>query len=1442
MFSDTRNQVGIQVWDISNLTNPRLVEQTAGPGTNHHHFLIGDYYLNASGSGSLARVWDMADMSDIREVVPGEFPFIRRGGNQRRDWFPLPFVYTGHNGYHPPQPIARIVDSRTDEVLAELDYESDLGFPGQPLTVGNLLIVAASQTGDGVATYDVSDPRNPVLLDIIKGVGPGYEPAIYKHYVVLAMDDFGNSPDQVTIIDFQDPADLKFAGRITNPPGRSRYTHFQDDMMFVGRAKYDISDPGNIREVMRHNKGDEYLLPLGNMLATFTADSGEASFVVHQTEPDNNPPSIGYHLPADGAINQAVSSRIGLVVNETLDTATVNPQNITVQTVDGNPIPGIISLTDKDVINFHPETDLPDNETIEVRLRAGGLSDVSGNALAEDFVFLFSTGSTIQPPVTGPEVVSVEFPYPVLTEEDFEVMVTAVDRDETGSLEYQIESGEEIIAVWQSSTQVSHRFDQAGHYNLVVKVRDGAGTTAIESVVVTVVDSIPDCAEGKRSGPIFLNESTETLWVVNPDNDTITSISTETLEVTREIPTGREPASIYPDAFGNLWVPLHDDDALQVFSAAGELRRTIYLAYGDRPKAVLGDSRGFIYVSLEGAGEMLKLDAADYRVLARTPVGPTPGALALDPAEGRLFVCRFISQDEYGEVWELDPQTFSVRRTIPLMPETDPSLDTGNNGRGLPNYLLGLSLSPCGRELMVASKKDNIFRGRFRDGKDLAHDLTVRAITSAIDLATSTEVFDARIDLNNSALPSAVTFSPLGDYLLITTQGNNEINVVDRFTGQLATRILTGLSPTGIIYDRARDRVYTKDFMERTVSVFEMADFLRAGRIPVTRSTVIPTVGTEKLPPDILEGKQIFYNADDDRMSRDDYISCAVCHLDGGHDGRTLDFTQRGEGIRNNISLRGRQAMGHGFLHWTGNFNELQDFENDIRTAFDGEGFLPDEDWEDPDVQAPLGAKAKAGRSVELDRLAAYVASLGEDSLLKSPHRTAEGKFTLQAQRGRDVFNSANCIDCHAGPNYTDGARHDTGTIKPGSGTRLGAALDGIDTPTLIDLHDTAPYLHDGSAETLEEVFLQYDANAAPGSSGRAHDLSDLTEQEKNDLIRFLLELDKPAVISSDGYVSMDGQAVFEAENGEFAAGQTIWETGSDATASGDEYIYSMENESPQRPSSEEPARLVRYPVTLQTAGDYKLYVRIRTFGASSDSFFWRLVPEGGSGGWERWYLQLYDKSEFTWVEWQGEFLDTGDELYGLAAGNYVFEITYRENNTQLDKFSIQLASMASPSGMGPEETLSEGKDSSSGMESLSFEEWLVSQGLPSGELFDAGMGDSGYTTGVYYALGGSIESGPVEPVFGLSENGDEFVYTFVRYPTRGGAETIVEVCEGLDNWMPVAVFSADGGLTNYFPDEYIISENFEEAFPDGIVTTVRGTKSGERIFVRLRAVETAAP
>ncbi len=112
-------------------------------------------------------------------------------------------------------------------------------------------------------------------------------------------------------------------------------------------------------------------------------------------------------------------------------------------------------------------------------------------------------------------------------------------------------------------------------------------------------------------------------------------------------------------------------------------------------------------------------------------------------------------------------------------------------------------------------------------------------------------------------------------------------------------------------------------------------------------------------------------------------------------------------------------------------------------------------------------------------------------------------------------FNKAQCSSCHTGANFTDGAFHNIGIgmdkEKPDEGRRTESKLEGdrgsFKTPTLREIARTAPYMHDGSLATLEEVVEYYDKGGTPNPQlDEAIFPLNLKEDEKRDLVTFLKE------------------------------------------------------------------------------------------------------------------------------------------------------------------------------------------------------------------------------------------------------------------------------------------------------------------------------------------------
>ncbi len=657
-------------------------------------------------------------------------------------------------------------------------------------------------------------------------------------------------------------------------------------------------------------------------------------------------------------------------------------------------------------------------------------------------------------------------------------------------------------AVW--GEYFSGRIDEVRIYSRALT------STEIQSDMTVPVAALdgggpPDQNLPTRSTPIVVDESTRRVWVVNPDNDSVAAINADTLLLELEVPVDAHPASIALDAAGQLWVTCRDDDSVWVLDAdTGAVVQVLQLAQGSAPVSIVFEPNGATgYIANEGSGTIQKFDAPSLTIVDTLDIGPTPRALAVTGDGTRLLVTRFISADQGATVWSVDLGDFIAGPTIDLPVDTD-SEDGSLGARGLPNYLVGIAINPWIGEAWITAKKDNILRGGYRDGNPLTFETTVRALVGSLDLARNEEELNRRLDIDNVSQPSAIAFSEAGDRVFVTIQGNNLLIVLD-LQGNEITRASTGLAPQGIVIDPVSSRVFTKDLMSRSVTVFDAFGLLAQGASDLPRVTQIQTVSQEGLSPDVLRGKQIFYDAADPRMNRDGYLSCATCHLDGGHDGRVWDFTGRGEGLRNTISLKGQGGDAGAPLHWSGNFDEVQDFENDIRNTFGGAGFMNDADYFSGTISDPLG-DSKAGLSEDLDALAAYVTSLVGTS--RSPHRQPDGAMTLDAEAGAAIFTTLGCDVCHNGPRFSDspsGLRHDVGTIKPSSGDRIGGPFDGVDTPMLPGLWHTGPYLHDGSALTLHDVLTTANPDGLHG------DVSGASAAELDQLVQYLLQLELPA-------------------------------------------------------------------------------------------------------------------------------------------------------------------------------------------------------------------------------------------------------------------------------------------------------------------------------------------
>jgi len=301
-------------------------------------------------------------------------------------------------------------------------------------------------------------------------------------------------------------------------------------------------------------------------------------------------------------------------------------------------------------------------------------------------------------------------------------------------------------------------------------------------------------------------------------------------------------------------------------------------------------------------------------------------------------------------------------------------------------------------------------------------------------------------------------------------------------------------------------------------------------------------------------GRQLFF---DRRLSIDNTVSCATCH-DPDHGYTVATAFGKGingqEGRRNPPALLNRisLALGHDQQFWDGSCTSVEDallhsLENPSQMAGSPEAT----------IERLKGIEGYRRQFEELygdvtwanlgDALGCFVRNLvtgpsafdyfeqwqiyqgldqedlAEDPELATRHDEAKRAaathpFSESAQRGQYQFfgNKAWCSACHNGVNFTDELYHNTGVgievEKPDLGRYLVTGKDqdwgAFRTPTIRGAINTAPYMHDGSVSTLEEVIEWYDHQ---GRANRNLDYrykriagEELTEQDKRDLVEFV--------------------------------------------------------------------------------------------------------------------------------------------------------------------------------------------------------------------------------------------------------------------------------------------------------------------------------------------------
>jgi len=284
----------------------------------------------------------------------------------------------------------------------------------------------------------------------------------------------------------------------------------------------------------------------------------------------------------------------------------------------------------------------------------------------------------------------------------------------------------------------------------------------------------------------------------------------------------------------------------------------------------------------------------------------------------------------------------------------------------------------------------------------------------------------------------------------------------------------------------------------------------------------VPIPADNPMTPEKIElGRRLFFET---ALSSDRTVSCASCHDPNRGWSNGAQFATGIDGLvggRNSPTII--NAAYHRFQFWDGRsgsleeqalgpiqnpiemnltldeavarLNEIEDYRERFREVFDTE------------IDAAGIGKALAAfeRTVVSGNAPYDRFKAGDTSALSEA-----------AQRGMKLFfGKANCSACHAGANFTDNAFHNLGVgidhSEPDLGRHVVSGLlgdrGGFKTPTLREIARTAPYMHDGSLSTLDEIVAYYNRGGTPNPQLDEELFQlELTAEQLSDLVTFLEE------------------------------------------------------------------------------------------------------------------------------------------------------------------------------------------------------------------------------------------------------------------------------------------------------------------------------------------------
>ena len=561
---------------------------------------------------------------------------------------------------------------------------------------------------------------------------------------------------------------------------------------------------------------------------------------------------------------------------------------------------------------------------------------------------------------------------------------------------------------------------------------------------VRVVDThhgnvVKAVAVGHEPRGIVLSSDGTHLYVANSWDDTVSEIDTAKLKVTRTLPTGFEPNGVAVDREGKT---------LYVANRLSNDISVVNLADGQETKR-LAAGRGASYLTL----------SPDGKLLYATHVYPKIGA-HLTPPESELTVI-----DTQKRVVVDRKQLHNVAGVFHTATSSDGKLVVSAQLR--PKNLVPLAHVEHG---WAFGDSLAIFGDGVNGVVQIPLDELERYVAMPYAVAITPDNKKLYVSSSGSEVVTVVDIQKMIGYVQ-TTKGPIA-NDLSASANYVLTRIPVGRNPKGLVLSRDGTRLFVANRMDDSISV-----------IDTSNDVVVSTMGLGGKPDmtSLRRGEQLFYSS---RFAFQGQFSCANCHIDSTFDGLQWDLEPDGFGVdivdnRSIEDLGGTEPF-----KWNGG-NPNMATECGPRT----EKFF---------------YRSQSYNSAELADLVTYVMAL---PYRPNRYRLPGGELTMSQERGKAIFErTANkrgqpipetnqCGYCHSGAKYTNTKQTDVGSGKPTDRSPL------VDVPQLPNVAYSAPYLHDGSAKSMEEIWTVFNPHDTHGVT------NDLQKDELNDLIEYLRTL-----------------------------------------------------------------------------------------------------------------------------------------------------------------------------------------------------------------------------------------------------------------------------------------------------------------------------------------------